>query len=237
MKCPARWRKFCLKRELPFGKATPLVQLDVSELQAERKRLEVQKELNIKISERLKALYDREGVSLQEYEVAKAEVEKVKAEIALNDAQVEKTDNKGAIQRQIGLAPNQRGQLPLPRQPYYLAGEYQPHTTRVLVPERYSQVVKPGTRVQFKLDGVAGNFNATVAAAEPNIDAATRTYKLKASAPNDRGLIFAWRFLYRHCQPPILCGNYYDTHRKRHARVGRQEGVCISQWQSTAGSY
>jgi membrane fusion protein (multidrug efflux system) len=191
---PGKVAKILFKEGTTVKKGTPLVQLDVSELQAERKRLEVQKELNIKIAERLKALYEREGVSLQEYEVAKAEVEKVKAEIALNDAQVEKRTIRAPFSGKLGLRQISEGSYLSPGSPIISLVNINPIQLEFSVPERYSQVVKPGTRVQFKLDGVAGNFNATVAAAEPNIDAATRTYKLKASAPNDRGLILPGAF-------------------------------------------
>ena len=66
-------------------KGQVLLRLDDEELQAERQRLVVQRRLNQKIAERLKALYEKEGVSLQEYEVAAAEVEKTEAEITLLD--------------------------------------------------------------------------------------------------------------------------------------------------------
>lgn len=191
---PGKVAKILFKEGANVQKGTPLVQLDVAELQAERKRLEVQKDLNIKIAERLKALYEKEGVSLQEYEVAKAEVEKVKAEIALNDAQIDKRTIRAPFSGKLGLRQISEGSYLSPGSPIISLVNINPIELEFSVPERYSQAVKPGTRVKFKLDGVAGDFSATVAAAEPVIDAATRTYKLKATAPNDRGLILPGAF-------------------------------------------
>lgn len=191
---PGKVANILFKEGAAVQKGTALVQLDVAELQAERKRLEVQKDLNTKIAERLKALYEREGVSLQEYEVAKAEVEKVKAEIALNDAQIEKRTIRAPFSGKLGLRQISEGSYLSPGSPIISLVSINPIELEFSVPERYSQAVKPGTRVRFKLDGVAGDFSAVVAAAEPIIDAATRTYKLKATAPNDRGLILPGAF-------------------------------------------
>jgi membrane fusion protein (multidrug efflux system) len=62
------------------------------------------------------------------------------------------------------------------------------------VPEKYSRSVGPGTEVTFKLDGRNETYRARVMATEPTIDADTRTFLLKASAPNPQGQILPGAF-------------------------------------------
>lgn len=191
---PGKVQRILFKEGTVVQKGAALLQIDDVELQAQRKRLLVQQELNQKIADRLKALYEKEGVSLQDYEVAKAEVEKVKAEISLIDAQIEKRTIRAPFTGKLGLRKISEGSYLSPGSAIVNLVSINPIKLEFSVPEKYSSAVKPGTRVNFKLDGIAGDFNAVVAASEPNIDAATRTYKLKATAPNERGNILPGAF-------------------------------------------
>jgi membrane fusion protein (multidrug efflux system) len=191
---PGKVMKILFKEGTRVSRGTPLVKLDDTELQAQRERLIVQQNLNQKISERLQALYEREGVSLQEYEVAKAEVEKVKAEISLIDAQLEKRTIKAPFSGVLGLRMVSEGSYLSPGTPIVRLVSINPIDIEFAIPEKYSQVVKPGTEVTFRLDGADGDFSAKVIAAEPVIDAQTRTLLLKASAPNPDGRILPGAF-------------------------------------------
>jgi membrane fusion protein (multidrug efflux system) len=171
-----------------------LVQLDDTELQAQRQRLIVQQNLNQKISERLQALYEKEGVSLQEYEVAKAEVEKVKAEIALVDAQLDKRIIRAPFSGVLGLRMVSEGSYLSPGTAIVNLVNINPIKIEFAVPEKYSRSVGPGTEVTFKLDGRNETYRARVMATEPTIDADTRTFLLKASAPNPQGQILPGAF-------------------------------------------
>lgn len=191
---PGKVLRILFKEGSSVQKGVALVKLDDIELQAQRKRLVVQQELNQKIADRLKALYEKEGVSLQDYEVAKAEVEKVKAEISLIDAQIEKRTVRAPFSGKLGLRQISEGSYLSPGSPIVNLVSINPIKLEFSVPEKYSSAVKPGTKVNFKLDGVSGDYHAIVEASEPNIDAGTRTYKLKATAPNERGNILPGAF-------------------------------------------
>lgn len=175
-------------------KGDVLVKLDDEELQAQRKKLLVQQDLAEKISERLQKLYEKEGVSLQEYEVAEAEVNQYAADIALLDAQLEKTLVRSPFSGVLGLRQVSLGSYVSPGTPIVSLVSIQPIKLEFSVPERYSAAVHTGTKVNFTLDGVNGNFQATVEAREPNINADTRTLTYKASAPNPGGRILPGAF-------------------------------------------
>ncbi len=175
-------------------KGQKLLQLDDEELQAERKRLLVQRELNEKIAERLRVLYEKEGVSLQEYEVAEAEVDKTEADIALVDAQLEKRIIRAPFSGRLGLRMVSEGSYLSPGTPVVQLVSINPIKLEFDVPEKYSRAVEIGTDIRFRLDGTDRSFQAEVTASEPNVDQETRTLRFKAAAPNPEGGILPGAF-------------------------------------------
>ncbi len=175
-------------------KGALLVQLDEEELQAQRKRLLVRKELTQRIAERLKNLYEREGVSLQEYEIARAEADQVLAEISLLDVQISKRSVRAPFDGLLGLKMVSEGSFVSPGMSIVKLVSANPIHLSFSVPERYNSVVQKGTTVRFRMDGSDKLYNATVIAREPQIDLATRTLRIKASAPNPDGRILPGAF-------------------------------------------
>ncbi|MCO6491028.1 MAG: efflux RND transporter periplasmic adaptor subunit [Phaeodactylibacter sp.] len=176
------------------NKGDLLIQLDDEELRAERQRLAVQRNLNEKIAERLEALYKKEGVSLQEYEIAVAEVKKVEAEIALIDAQLEKRVVRAPFAGRLGLRLVSEGSYLAPGAPIVNLVSTNPIKVEFNIPEKYSHLAGQGTRISFRLDGSDRDYPATVIAREPKVDPETRTLRLKAIAPNPDGSILPGSF-------------------------------------------
>jgi membrane fusion protein, multidrug efflux system len=52
------------------------------------------------------------------------------------------------------------------------------------VPERFAGRVGVGDQVTFRMEGLSGDYRATVYALEPGIAAATRTLRVRARGPN-----------------------------------------------------
>jgi membrane fusion protein (multidrug efflux system) len=171
-----------------------LVQLEVDELKAQRDRLLVRKVLTSSIAERLKNLYDKEGVSLQEYEIAAAEAEQVQAELALIDVQIDKRSIRAPFSGVLGLRQVSEGSFISPGAPIVNLVNTNPIHIEFSVPERYSDVLSQGSAINFQLSGLTENYQAAVIAKEPYIDPTTRTLRLKASAPNPSGKILPGAF-------------------------------------------
>ncbi len=191
---PGKVKKI-LFREGDYVKVgVPLIHLDDDELQAERNRLQVQMKLNEKIAERFKGLYEKEGVSLQEYEVAQAEFEKAQADLALVDAQLEKRIVLSPFSGRLGLRLISEGSYLAPGTPIVNLVSSNPIKIEFSVPEKYSRSLKRGSTVEFQVDGLGGSRTATIEATDPTIDPDTRTFRLKASAPNPNGEILAGAF-------------------------------------------
>lgn len=175
-------------------RGAPLVQLDVDELKAQRDRLVVRQQLTRSIAERLQGLYQKEGVSLQEYEIARAEADQVDAELALIDVQIDKRTVRAPFDGLLGLRQVSEGSYLAPGMTIVSLVNVNPINVEFSVPERYVRVADKGTRVSFQLDGISKAYEAVVIAKEPNVDPTTRTLRLKASAPNPGGQILPGAF-------------------------------------------
>ena len=131
---------------------------------------------------------------MQEYEVAKAEAEKVKADIDLIDVQIKKRTILAPFSGRLGLKEVSEGSYLSPGAPIVNLISINPIKIEFSVPEKYSRVLGQGSKINFKLDGYDQPLQATIIASEPNIDPETRTFKLKASAPNPNGRILPGAF-------------------------------------------
>lgn len=191
---PGKVTKILFKEGSFTKKGAPLVQLDVTELKAQKERLLVQQQLTRKIAERLEGLYNREGVSLQEYEIARAEADQIDAELALIDVQIEKRTVKAPFEGLLGLRQVSEGSYLSPGTAIVSLVNINPINIEFSVPERYGRDVNRGTRIDFRLDGSNDAYTAVVVAKEPNVDPTTRTLKLKAEAANPSGRILPGAF-------------------------------------------
>lgn len=184
-----RLQKIHFREGSKVASGTLLLKINDEELQAQRKKLEVQKELARRIADRLKLLYEQEGVSQQEYEVARAEVQTIQADIDLLDVQLEKTSIRAPFSGRLGLRMVSEGAYLSPGMAIVNLVRTDPLELVFSVPERYGSRVKMGDEVTFQLSEYGdARFEATVVASEPVIQAETRTLLLKArtSNPNDR---------------------------------------------------
>lgn len=171
-----------------------LVRLNDAELKAQKEKLLVEKKLAEKIAGRMENLYEKEGVSLQEYEVAEAEVDKYLADIKLLETQLEKTLIKAPFSGVLGLKMVSVGNYVSAGTPIVHLVSLQPIALEFSIPEKYSYLLQKGSMVQFKLSGLERTYSARVIARQPQIDATTRTLTLKATAPNPQNKILPGAF-------------------------------------------
>ena len=176
------------------NKGDLLIRLDNTELKAQLDRLRVQANLNKKIADRLKGLYDRQGVSLQDYEVAVAEHEKSLAEIAVVETQLAKREIRAPFRGKLGLKQVSVGAYAAPGAPIVSLVSYDPLKVEFSVPEKYSTRIGPGTPVSVEVGYLEKSLTGKVEASDPVIDPATRTWKLRAAVSNPDGKVLPGAF-------------------------------------------
>jgi membrane fusion protein (multidrug efflux system) len=169
---------------LPEGKFVKqgdlLVKLLDDDLQASKNKLTTQLQIAEQTEKRLSELLKISGISQSDYDQAILQVNSIKADIEIVNAQIRKTEVRAPFDGVIGLRSISMGaevstqtQLAVIRQISKLKLDFS-------VPEKYGSQLKPGTKVKFRVQGIEDKFDAAVIATEEGIDATTRNMKARA---------------------------------------------------------
>lgn len=138
---------------------------------------------------RQRTLFERGGSSQEEFDATQIELNKLKTEVEILEAQIRRTEIRAPFDGILGLK-------------YVDIGAYITPTTRIAtlqdlsnmivdfaVPERYAQQVRIGNEIRFTVQGTDSVFSARVYAQEPQVDTRTRTIQVRASTSNEGRLL------------------------------------------------
>src|SRR5688572_26030723 len=171
-----------------------LVKLYDADLKAQLSKLESNLKLLKETSERQKKLFELDGISKQEYDESLNQVAAVEADLSFTRAQIEKTEIIAPFNGKVGLRNISQGSFV--NQNFLIATIQQLDPVKVdfSLPEKYSGQVNTGQEITFTLAGDNVIHTASVFAIEPMVDAATRSIKLRALAPNKDNKILPGSF-------------------------------------------
>ncbi len=161
-----------------------LVQINDTELQAEKERLEHRLSLATDRAERQKTLLAEGGVSQEEYDATVNEVEVLRSELDLVEARIEKTKIRAPFDGVVGLREVSEGAYISPQTMIATLQRIDPIKLDFSVSEQYASRVQPGQSVTFSVRSMERTLEGTVYASNTQINANTRTLELRARAPN-----------------------------------------------------
>lgn len=163
------------------NKGVVLAKLFDGDLQAERKKLEVQLAIAEKTVERYKELLKIQGISQQEYDLAQLQVDNLKADIDIVRVNISRTEVRAPYAGRLGLRNVSAGAYVSPSTTITTLRKVDQLKLEFSVPEKYSNNMKPGSEVKFSLEGgERQRFTARVLATEESIEANTRTLRVRA---------------------------------------------------------
>lgn len=166
-----------------------LVKFDDSELLARHAKLTQQALLDKSRKNRLEKLRAVDGVSLDDYESAVADLEIRKAEIAELDALIAKTELRAPFSGRVGLRNVSVGAVVNPQTVLATLTSVGLLNVDFSVPERYSSVLAHGSAVSFRVRNLDTALRrAVIAALEPIVDVGTRTQRVRARIEDSRSL-------------------------------------------------
>lgn len=171
-----------------------LISLDDDELQAQLASAQHELAFFLKKKERDEKLKARGGVSEEAYEMNIRDLDTKKAEIELLKARIEKTQIRAPFAGKMGLRLVSKGAYLSPGTPISRLVNDQRVKVDFSIPEKYMAVVKEGNKVRFSVQGMPGEYEGTVYAIEPYIDAQTRTLQLRAISNNPGGKLIPGAF-------------------------------------------
>jgi membrane fusion protein (multidrug efflux system) len=167
-----------------------LVKINDDDLQAQLKKTELQIQLASEQEKRQKQLFEINGISKEQYDIAVNQVSTMKADRENLVASIRKREIRAPFEGRVGLR-------------YVSEGSYVSSTTRIAsiqkisslkvdfsIPEKYSDKVAVGDVVQFNSEETKQQFFGKLYAIEPKIDATTRTVQLRALCDNKNETIF-----------------------------------------------
>lgn len=175
-------------------KGTLLVKLNDAELKAQYNKNLLKKELAENREYRERMLYERNASSKEIYDVALNDLNAIKAELDYLKAQIDKTEIKAPFDGRVGLRNISVGSYISPSTVIATYQDSDPIKLDFSVPQKYQRYISKGMKVKLKTPSSGQTFSASVYAIEPRIDPSSRTLRVRAIAPNERGELIAGGF-------------------------------------------
>ena len=171
-----------------------LLKIEDSELLADRQRALYRVELAERAEARQQQLLDDGVISSETYDVALGELNVLRAELQLIEAQLLKTEIRAPFSGIIGLRWVSPGSYLSSQTRIASLNDLDPVKLDFSVPERYSALMKVGDEMSFRVEGFERAFPGTIYAIEPSVDAATRSLRVRARCPNSDGALIPGAF-------------------------------------------
>lgn len=170
--------------DMPDGakvsKGKILARVNDADLQGQIAKIKAQLDLAIKNEERLKNLLAVNGVNQADYDLALNQLNNLKADLTILQAQIDKTVVKAPFDGKLGLRVVSLGSYVTPQT--ILGNLQQVDKLKIdfTIPEEYARLVKLGTIVNVKLNDSKEFRKAKISAIEPQLNLSTRNLKIRA---------------------------------------------------------
>ncbi len=186
--------KIHFKEGAAVRKGEVLLKINDAEPMAQLVRGQYRQALAEQDAERQHQLFDKKLASQEEYDIAVNQLNIVKADLVIIQAQIAKTEIRAPFDGTIGLRYVSEGSYISPATRITTLQDYDPVKVDFTIPEKYAAQVKKGDRITFSVEGVPRKFDGTVYAVEARIDAATRTLHMRGLSPNPDGALIPGAF-------------------------------------------
>jgi membrane fusion protein, multidrug efflux system len=165
-----------------------LLKVNDIELRAQLAQTSTKEGLAAENERRAKLLLQKEAISQEEYDIARADHKSAQAQSQLIKAQISKTSVRAPFSGKIGL----RYITPA----IMVAKLVNSGKLKITfsIPEKYASQVKSGSSIDFAVSGSDKVYKAKIYAIEPEVEVATRTLQIRAIADNIDGNIFPGTF-------------------------------------------
>ena len=202
-----------------------LLKIDDSELVADRQRALYRVELAERAEARQQQLLDDGVISSETYDVALGELNVLRAELQLIEAQLLKTEIRAPFSGVIGLRWVSPGSYLSPQTRIASLNDLDPVKLDFSVPEKYSSLMRAGDAISFAVEGFERTFPGTIYAVEPSVDATTRSLRVRARCPNRDA--HPGGLCKRRPRPAFDFGCADGAFDCRHSGARWQEGLCL----------
>jgi len=164
------------------------------ELRAQLAQAKTKKGLASENERRAKLLLQKEAISQEEYDIARADYKLAQDQIQLIQAQIAKTSVRAPFSGKIGLRFISPGTYITPSLLVAKLVNIGKLKITFSVPEKYANQVKQNSNLSFRVAGSNEKYEAKIYAIEPEVEISTRTLQVRAIADNKSGKLLPGTF-------------------------------------------
>ncbi len=157
-----------------------LAKLYDGDLQAQKRKLEVQLKIAQQTENRQQQLLQIQGISQQEYDLSLLQVHNLNADIDIINEAIRKTEIRAPFSGKLGFRNISPGAFITPSTIISTISQVSQLKLQFTVPEKYSSEIKTGQSIEFSIDGSLKTFYANVSATESYIEENTRSLSVRA---------------------------------------------------------
>lgn len=172
------------------GKGALLAKLYDGDLQAQKRKLEVQLKIAQSNQGRSDQLLKIGGISRQDYDATTLNVSNIRADLDIIRTSIAKTEIRAPFSGKLGLKGVSTGAFVTPSSIITSIQKTSGLRIDFNVPEKYTTQIHKGQYINFTTEGSSRNYTAVVMATESGIAEATRSLTIRALVKGDAtGLI------------------------------------------------
>jgi membrane fusion protein (multidrug efflux system) len=178
-----------------IGRGTLIAKIYDGDLRAQLNKLQVQVKVQQQTAKRYEELLKIQGISQQEYDLARLEISKLQADMAIVRSNIMRTEIRAPFSGTLGLKNISPGAYVTPQTVLTTIRQNSVLKVDYTVPEKYSNKVKVGNLVSFTAEGSDKQFNARVIATESGVSEDNRSLKVRAQVLNNDGKLLPGQFV------------------------------------------
>lgn len=167
------------------GKGAVLAKLYDGDLQAQKRKLQVQMQIAEQTESRHEQLLKIGGISKEDYAATALQVSNLRADLDIINTSIAKTVIRAPFSGKLGLKEISTGAYVTPQS---IIASIQKTTDLKIdfnLPEKYTTQIKKGQYVNFTVEGTGRMFTAVIAATEGGIEQTSRTLMIRAQVKGD----------------------------------------------------
>lgn len=172
------------------GKGAVLAKIYDADLQAQKRKLQVQLQIAQQTAGRHEKLLEIGGISKEDYAASALQVSNLRADLDIINTTIAKTIIRAPFSGKLGLKDISTGAYVTPQSVIASIQKTADLKIDFNIPEKYTNQIKKGQYVNFTVDGSNRNYTAVIAATQSGIDQNTRTLMIRAQVKGEiAGLI------------------------------------------------
>jgi membrane fusion protein (multidrug efflux system) len=161
-------------------KGSVIARLYDADLQAQKRKLEVQLKMAQQTEDRYNQLQKIGGISRQDYDVTALQVSNIRADLAIIQTEISRTVVRAPFSGKLGLKEISTGAYVTPASVITSIQKTTGLRIDFNVPEKYTSLIKKGQSVNFTVEGSERDYTAVVSATESGIEETTRSLTIRA---------------------------------------------------------